>query len=307
MRRGFFAGTAVLIMAAFAAPPTFGQIEPDQFEPNNSIADATDIDCPFMSPVLNIADDDADIDFFRFEVGGDEEALVTATVNCDLPGLIPLDSLVAILDENGNFLGGNDDFGSLCSQLTLALAPGTYYVVVSSFPDFGLTGAGPKSSGNYVLSLECIQPIPMVAYRFGGGGSARDAQGNRATIRFDGSGTAPATDPFGPNSIEDFSDITTRGLNAYLYSTRTRIVWVGPPTRAAMIDFGGGFVSVVLDGFALVNGDLREVEIFADNTGSFGPGTFYDIFDITNFNDLFNGFGLTSRSSLSGSVEGTPE
>ena len=307
MRRELFLGAAGLLCAVLAGSPASGQIEPDQFEPNNSIGEATPLDCPSESPVLNIADDDADIDYFEFEVGGDEQALVTAFVNCELPGFISFDSLVAILDGDGNFIAGNDDSGSFCSSLTLILDPGTYYVAVSAYPDYDLDGVGDffaKGGGEYVLSLDCVQPIPQVAYQFAGGGTARDLVGNRATIRFEASGTAPAIDPFGPGSVDDSSDIAGLGFNAYLYTSRTRITWVGPATRAAMIDFGDGTISAVIDGPALVNGQMQDVEIFVDNTGFYGPGVFFDVFNISTFTDLFSGLGLPGRASASGSVGG---
>ena len=306
MRRRVSQCAAVLLLAAFGGSPAFGQLGPDEFEPNNSIGTATPIDCPYISPILNIASDDADIDYFEFTVDGDEEALVTAMVDCQLPGLVPVDSIVAILDEDGEIIGINDDSGSLCSSLTLVLEPGTYYVVVTSFPDINLDGVGdffPKDSGEYVLTLDCVQPVPQVAYQFSGGGMARDADGNRAAIRFQASGIAPDIAPFGPGSIEDFSDIGGFGFNAYIYSSRTRINWVGPATRAAIIDFGDGTFVAVIDGPAMVNGEVQEVEIFVDSTG---PEIFFGIFNITTFTELFSGFGLPGRSAASGTVGDGP-
>ena len=309
MRRGLFRSAAVLLLAAFGGSTAFGQFEPDQFEPNDSIGAATEIECNSISPILNVFPDDADIDFFEFEVGGDEAALITATVDCELPGLVPVDSIVAVLDGDGNILAANDDAGSLCSSTQVVLEPGTYYVVVTSFPDFDLDGVGDffaKDGGEYVLMVDCVQPIPQIAYQFGGGGMARDADGNRASLRFEASGMAPDIAPFGPGSIEDFSDVMGFGFNAYLYSSRTRITWVGPPTRAAIIDFGDGTISAVIDGPALVNGEVQEVEIFVDDTGVFGPGIFFDVFNITTLTDLFNGNGLPGRSAASGSVGDGP-
>lgn len=312
MRRSLFLDLAAFLLIGFGATTGRAQILPDVNEPNNSAEEATEVECNFTSPILNIQDDEADIDWFSFEVEGDEPALVTATVDCEINGGL-LDSLIAIVDEDGNVLALNDDFDFLCSQITIALDPGTYFLVVTGYPDFDLDGASdggpefPKSFGEYVFTLTCVQPIPLVDYSFGGGGMARDAVGNRASIRVGASGEALGTNPFpfGENSADDNSDIGGSGFSAYLYSSRTRITQAGPATRAAIIDYGGGIFEAILDVPALVNGQPRTVEIYLNN---FGPTPFFQIADLTNFVLLYSGNGIAGQSSANGDVsENVPE
>jgi hypothetical protein len=90
-----------------------------------------------------------DVDFFRFRAkAGDILAIET------VPGLQSMDTVLGIFDADGNLLLADDDSGvGVLSRLLVQVAvDGTYAVGVSTFPDFGFTGAG-GDFGRYVLNI----------------------------------------------------------------------------------------------------------------------------------------------------------
>lgn len=130
----------------------------DVFEPNNTLATATPIDLPFDSIDLKkaftaISPQGNDVDFFSFSA--DAGTTLIAEV---LTG--GLDSLIVVTDSTGAILAIDDDGGSgLLSRIVLPIpADGTYFLGVTTFPDFGFTGVG-NSGGRYVISVETIDGI----------------------------------------------------------------------------------------------------------------------------------------------------
>jgi hypothetical protein len=124
----------------------------DRLENNNSLVRATRIDLPFDTVGLNklteIKPAGGDVDFFRFRAkAGDILAIEVVRGG--------IDSVLGIFDANsGTLLAADDDGGDgLLSRLLVQVPVDIdLAVAVSTFPDFGFTGAG-EGSGRYVLSV----------------------------------------------------------------------------------------------------------------------------------------------------------
>jgi hypothetical protein len=111
--------------------------------------DATAITLDFFSPELRIAP--GDMDWFRFTLAEPTAMTVTADIEASVLGST-LDSVLGLFDDLLNPLAINDDWDSLDSYLELTLEPGTYYLAVSGFPDFGFVGDH-FQHGFYYLSV----------------------------------------------------------------------------------------------------------------------------------------------------------
>jgi hypothetical protein len=108
---------------------------------NGSLRKARSIKLPFDSISVQryteIEPTGGDIDFFRFQ--GTGGTILVAEI---LTG--GLDTLLGLFDAGGNLIAVDDDGGAgLLSRVAAPLpANGTYYLGVTTFPDFGFTGAG---------------------------------------------------------------------------------------------------------------------------------------------------------------------
>ncbi len=135
-------------------------------EPNDDPRKARQISVPFDSiPVTRFTEIEpagGDIDFYRFSA--DEGKTLVLEV---IAG--QLDSLIALfkIEGKGNstdyvFVDSDDDGGAgLLSKLQVPIAEsGDYLLAVTTYPDFGLTGAG-GSGGRYVLDIFAIDGIVL--------------------------------------------------------------------------------------------------------------------------------------------------
>lgn len=132
----------------------------DSFESNNSPFTATPISLPFASldnirEFTEISPAGGDVDWFSFE--GEAGASISAAVTRG-----NIDSVIVLTDANFNILALNDDNGTgpngVLSSVSATLpADGTYFIAVSTFPDFGFTGDGNTDPffgvGRYVLEV----------------------------------------------------------------------------------------------------------------------------------------------------------
>jgi len=126
-------------------------------EPNDTLGHARNISLPFDSiPVTRFTEIEptgGDIDIYRFSAQAGT-TLIAEIVSGDL------DSLIVVADSTGLVLATDDDGGTgLLSRIVLPIpADGDYFLGVTTYPDFGLTGAG-SSGGRYVMSVDTIDGI----------------------------------------------------------------------------------------------------------------------------------------------------
>lgn len=134
----------------FNAPNAFK----DTGEPNDTFVQSTRVNLLPYSSVdrfTAIEPTGGDVDFFRVRLDPDFTFLAEI-VSGDL------DSLIGLFDEAGTLVASDDDGGAgLLSKISYPVATGgTYYLGVTTFPDFGFTGAG-GSGGRFVLDMSSIQ------------------------------------------------------------------------------------------------------------------------------------------------------
>ena len=149
------------------SPP--GEI--DSRDPNGTINGAVEIDFADNSQQTvseNIGSDGnsvigvSDVDLFRFDV--DVPSTFAAITN----GPLGTDTILALFDAGGNIIDFNDQdsVGTNFSELGIPqLAPGTYFIGVSGFNNFGydpnnidlpIRGGLPESQGDYTLDLALV-------------------------------------------------------------------------------------------------------------------------------------------------------
>lgn len=119
-------------------------LQGDPCEPNDTPEEATPIELPFQAEGLSISPQ-GDRDLFSFELEG--SALVDIDVDADAIGS-PLDSVLHLLDSNGEEIGSSDDVDGADPRLTQPLGPGRYLVLVR--------GYGDNSTGPYNLKIEAL-------------------------------------------------------------------------------------------------------------------------------------------------------
>ena len=128
----------------------------DLFEPNNTPptgpAGPHDVvKLPFDTSDRYSALTAGDVDFYRFRAQAGEIFAIET-----VPGST-LDTLLGLFDSDGNLVlvdddGGVGGTGSLSRLLIQVVVDGVYTVGVTTWPDFGFTGAG-SDTGRYVLSI----------------------------------------------------------------------------------------------------------------------------------------------------------
>lgn len=137
----------------FNAKASFG----DQFENNNSLAQARSINLPFTTEdegdFTEIRPAGNDIDFFEFSVEAGDILAVEVVRGA-------LDTLLGIFDaDTGDLLIADDDSGdALLSRLIIqANIDLNLAVAVSTFPDVDFDGVGGQGAGRYVLAIHKYQ------------------------------------------------------------------------------------------------------------------------------------------------------
>lgn len=119
---------------------------------------ARQVSLPFSSDSIQryteIEPTGADIDFFRFKVEAGK-TLSIEIVNGQL------DTLIGVVAPDGTQYIDDDGGSGLLSALQiLNTMQGTYYLAVTTFPDFGFTGEG-GSGGRYVLNIELVDGMVL--------------------------------------------------------------------------------------------------------------------------------------------------
>jgi hypothetical protein len=137
----------VYLYAGTWAPPP--PVDPDQFEPNDNPGEATALD---FSHELALTITPGDVDWFTFSLS--EAATVIADIDAEVLGS-PLDSVLGLFDADLNQIAVNDDFDGSDAYLEVRLEPGSYYLAVSGYDDFGFSGNHWRE-GFYSLKVAAI-------------------------------------------------------------------------------------------------------------------------------------------------------
>jgi hypothetical protein len=140
--------------SAWATVTVMPRPVPDELEPNDTRADATEIELDYLSPVLTITV--GDVDWFVFT----SAAPTTVIVDVDAAVLgSPLDSYIGVFDSDGWLVDANDDAdGWLDSYLKVALDAGTFFVAVTGWPDTPFEGQH-WTEGLYRLTVSAVVPL----------------------------------------------------------------------------------------------------------------------------------------------------
>lgn len=136
------------------------RLDPDELEPNDTREFATSVALDYASPVLTLVP--GDVDWFTFSL--DVPAVVVADVDSrdDGSGYYWLDSMLAIFDDAGAFVTGNDDDGySFDPRIEITLPAGTFYLAVTGFADFDV-GGWHAQQGYYDLRIEAVPAVTSI-------------------------------------------------------------------------------------------------------------------------------------------------
>lgn len=137
---GIITIVAGALMCAAAGTADAGLIV--ETEPNNTMGTANHIGIfgrPGGSVLVDGSITPNDVDWFEFVVTGDTQ-LVSATFG--IPTSAVGDSILSLYDSLGNLITQDDDGGIGAFSAIEAIIPaGTYFLVVTGFPDFGNTGS----------------------------------------------------------------------------------------------------------------------------------------------------------------------
>ncbi len=151
-----------------------------EVEPNDDLASAQALlkpAVPYADVVTGSLGSDTDYDIFKIDLAADEVLTVTTTPLTDF-GSVP-DTELGVVDPSLTWAVVNDDAGSDSGATSeygsavrlLAEAAGTYYVVVTGYPDmpaageaFDLAGLGDDvhDTGLYSLTYS-VTPVPEPA------------------------------------------------------------------------------------------------------------------------------------------------
>jgi len=127
---------------------TQGNIKPDEYEPNNSVADAYDLgDEQSLTANLHSLQD---VDFYRFSLKRSSTVIIRLE---EIPSGMDMD--LYMLDEKGKIIGRSEKPKNANEVITSNIDAGTYFVKVMAARNSGFT---PNS---YKLSLE-THTIPVI-------------------------------------------------------------------------------------------------------------------------------------------------
>jgi V8-like Glu-specific endopeptidase len=139
-----------------------------------------------------------DRDVFQFTVDEGGTATITAF------GVDDVDTYLRIYDADGNLVAENDDFGgSLDSQTTVALAPGTYFASVGSYAD--------SEAGQYGVDIQFEADVP-----------ADDPFGDATEVALNNRGRARVNDRIASSAQSHVYSVTVQNDGSLIIVARGR-------------------------------------------------------------------------------------
>ncbi|MEO1231338.1 MAG: DVUA0089 family protein [Myxococcota bacterium] len=124
---------------------TENSVRVSEIEPNDALTSANTLSITQGGALTVVSarfGNSNDVDLFQVELSAAGRLeLNTYTTEGDRRSCQTVDTVLFLLDEQGDEIANNDDAGSLCSRLVQgSLSPGRYFVAVQPFPN---TAAGP--------------------------------------------------------------------------------------------------------------------------------------------------------------------